>query len=102
MEDTRVAFLRSMADTASMARRFVQATVGFVTLALSAVSWWKFGIGWGLAVLLGVLLALAIWTGIRLQRELDATRRHDVSFERDVVVEALVTIEGLDWTSTQH
>jgi hypothetical protein len=69
----------------------VKAVVGVATTAVTALTWWKLGLSWGLVALLLCALVITTITGFRQQQTITATvHRSDL----DVYVE---TDRGIIW-----
>jgi hypothetical protein len=79
-----IRFLLETRETARSTARFVQsarAALAAVTLAASAYSWWKFGIGWGVAVLAIGVARLFFFTGRRVMKELATATALDLDLK---------------------
>lgn len=58
-------------ETAGAAGRLMEGVVSVVTLGVAVITGWRYGVAWGVSLILGVLLAVAVATGVRIQSRLD-------------------------------
>ena len=66
-----VRFGQSVATTAATVNNLVQAAIGIVTVVVTVVAWWQFGIAWGLVAFLTMSVVVLTATGLQLQTQVD-------------------------------
>ena len=62
----------SLRRTVSALNGLAQTAISTVTLVASGLAWWRFGVGWGLLVLVSLACVVAVVNGFELRRELDS------------------------------
>jgi hypothetical protein len=78
----------------------VKALVGVATTAATALTWWKFGLSWGLVALLLCALLITTITGFRQQRTITAAAVHRSDLSVHVETDRGVIWAGAPpWTS---
>jgi hypothetical protein len=60
---------RELGSAAGSVTVLVDTVISAVTLGLSAVVWWRFGLGWAVATFLAGLLVISVVAGLRLGRK---------------------------------
>ena len=70
MPNTTRRYLSALARTTRVAHDWAQAVIAVLSLAVSVLTGWRFGVAWGVAMFLACALLVTVVTGWRLARDM--------------------------------